>query len=284
MKRDIRRVLIIVNLVKDDAPSMAEAIRSYLEQKGIRVIVFGFREKPSQPNIEDIDLAISLGGDGTVLFSSRILSSKQVPILAVNLGRFGFITEIAMSEWEQAFQKYTSGLLGISERLMLKVEVEREGRSVASFKGLNDAVVSAEGISKLVNLYVSLSETPVGEYRADGVIVATPTGSTAYSAAAGGPILHPEMEAMIVNPICPFTLSNRPIVIPGSEWVDVLVEQRQRTNVILTVDGQNVYPLQPNDRIRFRKADDKALLIRSDQRTFYEILRSKLNWSGGSHA
>jgi NAD+ kinase len=150
--------------------------------------------------------------------------------------------------------------------------------------GLNDAVISASGISKIVKLSVRLSDTPLGRYRADGIIVATPTGSTAYSAAAGGPILHPEMDAMILNPICPFTLSHRPIVVPHDEEIVVEVEEEQRTGLMMTVDGQSEFPLKPDDRIVIRASEEKARIVRSNKRTFYEVLRTKLNWSGGPDA
>lgn len=284
MRLEIRKVLLVVNLEKDDAESLAEDIRTHLEANDIEVVVFGFRGKPAQPHLDSFDLAISLGGDGTVLFSSRILSAKNIPILAVNLGDFGFITEVSKNEWLDAFEKYRSGLLDVGERILLSVTVVRDGQEIGHFTGLNDAVVSGAGISKIVRLQVSLSDVELGRYRADGIIVATPTGSTAYSAAAGGPILYPELDAMIINPICPFTLSHRPIVVPGSERICIDIESVQRTKVILTVDGQTVTPLLPKDTVRIERSPVLARIIRSSKRTFYEVLRSKLNWSGGSDA
>lgn len=280
MAVDIRRVLVIANLQKNGVSEVTDEVRDYLEKRGIEVVVFGYRGRPAHPTVEEFDLAISLGGDGTVLFSARILSYSAIPILAVNLGDFGFITEVTRDEWTEAFDKYCAGELGVGERLMIAVGVERSGIEVARFTGLNDTVVSAGGISKIVKLSVQLGDSSVGRYRADGVMVATPTGSTAYSAAAGGPILHPEMEAMILNPISPFTLAHRPLVVPAEEVIYIEVEEEQRTNVILTVDGQSVFPLQPRDRICVCRAPTKARIIRSDVRTFYEVLRSKLNWSG----
>lgn len=276
----IRKVLIIANLEKDDAGIVAEEIRSYLSSQGIQVAVFNFRGRPAQPRLADYDLAFSLGGDGTVLFSARILSYSEIPILAVNLGEFGFITEVQRKEWKNAFEQYRDGMLGVGERLMINVSVRRKDREIAQYTGLNDTVISAGGISKLIRLSVRLGDSPVGRYRADGIIVATPTGSTAYSAAAGGPILHPEMEAMILNPICPFTLSHRPLVVPGNELICIDVEEPQRAEVILTVDGQTMFPLLPQDEVEIASAPTKARIIRSDIRTFYEVLRSKLNWSG----
>jgi NAD+ kinase len=167
---------------------------------------------------------------------------------------------------------------------MLDVSVTRNGAELNSFTGLNDGVIGATGISKIVRLQISLSDTYVGGYRADGVIVSSPTGSTAYSAAAGGPILDPEMEAMIINPICPFTLSNRPIVVPGDKNIIIEVMEKQRTDILLTVDGQYAVELLPRDTIHIGLSEKRALIIRSDRRNFYEVLRTKLNWSGGPDA
>lgn len=284
MNKLIKKVMIIANLHKEDAKDLIEEIEDYLEEKGIAVIVFGFRGKPEIPDVRNIDFVFSLGGDGTVLYTARVVESFGIPILALNLGKFGFITEISKHEWKSVFEKFQKNELSLSRRIMLKVVVERQGKKIATFKGLNDAVISCEGISTIVKLNLMINNTQLGEYRADGVIIATPTGSTAYSVSAGGPVLDPEMEAIIVNPICPFTLSNRPIVVSGDEVITILVEQDQRVGVILSIDGQDSFPLIPHDRIIIEKSHSKTLLVRSDVRNFYEILRSKLNWSGGPDA
>ncbi len=285
MPRNIKSVLLIVNMLKDDAENLVHEISEYLDQKNIHFDVFGFRGKTIEPNIENkYDLAISLGGDGTVLFSSRILASENIPILAVNLGNFGFITEVSQNEWLEVFEDYLEGVLGEDKRLILEACITRKNNDIGVYRGMNDAVISSAGVSRIVKLSVELGTTPVGRYRADGIIVSTPTGSTAYSAAAGGPILHPEMEAMIINPICPFTLSHRPFVIPADEVIYIEVEEEQRTEVILTVDGQEMIQLQPKDKICVRRAVDKVKLVRSNKRSFYEVLRTKLNWSGGPNA
>ena len=284
MKRTIKKVMLIVNMHKTDASELTREIEEYLEGKGIETVVVGFLGKPENPDVKDVDFVFSLGGDGTVLYCARIVESTGIPILALNLGNFGFITEISKHEWKSAFERFEKGEACLSRRIMLKVVVERGGRKIASFKGLNDAVISPEGISTIVKLRLMINNTHLGEYRADGVIVATPTGSTAYSVSAGGPILEPEMEAIIVNPICPFTLSNRPIVMSGDEVISIFVEKDQRVGVILSIDGQESFPLYPDDRIIIEKSRSKTLLVRSDVRNFYEILRSKLNWSGGPDA
>ena len=284
MIRNILKVMIVANLEKDGATLLIEEISSYLDSLGIEVVVFSYSGKTEIPELERADLVFSLGGDGTVLFCSRIVESLSIPILAVNIGDFGFITEISKHEWKSAFTRYQNGQLNLSRRVMIKVMVERNGVRVAFHKGLNDAVISSNGISNIIRLNLKINETDLGKYRADGIIVATPTGSTAYSISAGGPILDPEMEALIINPICPFTLSNRPIVVSGNEVIHITVEEDQRTDVILSVDGQDAYPLKPGDEIIVERSQTKALLIRSDKRNFYDILRSKLNWSGGANA
>jgi NAD+ kinase len=281
---EINRVLLIVNATKPPAVELAKEMTEYLAGEGIESSTLSIHGRPLETPVDNHDLAISVGGDGTVLFSSRILSSKAVPILPVNCGNFGFITEVTGAEWVGAFERYRSGSIEAGDRLLLKVHVERNGETIAEFVGLNDTVISAAGISKIVKLSVQLSDAYLGRYRADGIIAATPTGSTAYSVAAGGPVLHPEMEAMILNPICPFTLSHRPLVLPPDETIEIDVEPKQRTSVIMTVDGQSEFPLLPEDRVVIRRHEERARIIRSNKRTFYEVLRSKLNWSGGESA
>ncbi len=284
MRLTIRHVLVIANTEKPRAATLAEEVRIYLEKQGIDVVVFRYSGNASQPILKDYDLAISLGGDGTVLFSSRILSSRSIPILPVNLGDFGFITEVTQDEWKDAFEQYRSGFIEAERRLLVSVTHIREGREIGKYIGLNDAVISSAGIAKIVRLSVRLSETFVARYRADGIIVATPTGSTAYSAAAGGPILHPAMDAMIINPISPFTLSHRPLVVSAEERIDIEIDEYQRTSLVLTVDGQAEIPVRPLDRIAVRASAERAQILRSQKRTFYDVLRSKLNWSGGPDA
>ena len=278
---DIKKAVIIVNLLKPEAEQLVKDITDYLVSKGISSEVFGYSGEPIEPEVKSADIAFALGGDGTVLFSARTLAKKKIPVLAVNMGNFGFITEVSKDEWQETFEEWIDGRLSLSRRLMLKSTVLRKGMKIAEFHCLNDSVVSAYGISKMIRLSVEMNDTPLGSYRADGIIMSTPTGSTAYSAAAGGPLLEPEMDAVLLNPICPFSLSNRPLVINSDKSVRITVEPEQRVEVILTVDGQTVFPLKPEDVVVFEQASEKALIISSDKRNFYEILRSKLKWSGG---
>ena len=284
---EIRKVLIIVNLLKKDADELVREISTHLESLEIQVKVLGLRgkEKIDQfPEVSDTDLVLSLGGDGTVLFTARAITPHNIPVLAVNIGDLGFITEVTKEEWKSALDGYLSGMMETSTRILIKVMVERKGEIIAELEGLNDAVICANGISKVVRLAVTIGKTRLGRYRADGIIVSTPTGSTAYSAAAGGPVLAPEMEALVLTPICPFTLSNRTIVVKGDECIAVSVEEEQRAKLILTVDGQVVVPLEPKDTLHICQSQRKVSLVGSNKRNFYEVLRTKLNWSGGPDA
>ena len=283
-RREIRKVLLVINSLKNDVGTVARSIEEFVRSRGGETVAVDFAGPVDQAALDRVDIAVSLGGDGTLLACARMVADRGVPILAVNMGDFGFITEVSRSELFDVWEKFLAGRLGTSERLMLSVAVRRDGAEVASFTGLNDAVISTLGISRMIRLKVFLSDTDVGRYRADGVIVATPTGSTAYSMAAGGPILYPEMDAFILTPICPFTLSNRPTVVPASEILRIEVEDPQKTDVALTVDGQESLTLAPRDCVLIRRAAKKALIVRSDKRSFYEVMRTKLNWSGEPNA
>ncbi|MBI9103270.1 MAG: NAD(+)/NADH kinase [Spirochaetales bacterium] len=282
----IKEVIIIVNQLKPDAEEILGEMTAFLKERAVRFKIYRYEGKPLPMDAVkgEGDLAISLGGDGTVLFSARRLAEYDIPILAVNLGDFGFITEVAKDEWKDTFLDYESGKLSCSPRVMLDITVMRGNEKLASFNSLNDSVISARGISRLIKLQVELRGTQLVKYRADGLIVATPTGSTAYSAAAGGPLLDPELDAMIINPICPFTLSNRPLVIQANEEISVSIEDNQRTDIILTIDGQKFLDLEPGDKVCFKSHEKKALIVRSGKRNFFDVIRDKLKWSGGPDA
>lgn len=278
MDKIIKRILVIANLKREEGLKVYDEIKEYFEARDTELKYYTF--DGAFPSAKDVDMAISLGGDGTLLFSAEMLGPAEIPILAVNTGTFGFITEVSSGEWRRVFENYVKGRLGVSARISVEAEVIRKGKSIGVFHGLNEAVVSTRGVSRLIGLKLFLSKSYVGRYRADGLIIATPTGSTAYSMGAGGPILHPEMEAFILNPICPFTLSDRPLVIPAGEHMELEIEPTEKADVILYLDGRNLVSLQTGDRIEFREYPHKTLIIRSDRRNFYDVLRSKLNWSG----
>ncbi|MBN1243585.1 MAG: NAD(+)/NADH kinase [Spirochaetales bacterium] len=279
------RALIVANARKQGALELSADIRVELAARGWESELLAFEGKPSDaPVVSGFDLGISLGGDGTVLYSARLLARHDVPILPVNLGTLGFIAWVRAGEWKERLADCVEGRLLPSERIMLEIEARRRHERPTRFIALNDGVISGSGPARIVSLRVAASGARLGSYRSDGAIVATPTGSTAYSLAAGGPVVAPEMDAMIFNPICPFALSNRPLVLPGSEWIDIQISEGQRTPIVLTVDGQENFPLEEGDAVVFRRASERARIYCAGRSNFYDVLRSKLNWSGGPDA
>ena len=225
------------------------------------------------------DLIIVLGGDGTLLRVAGLTHPHEVPILAVNLGSLGFITEIALQEFREAFVKAIDGSLNIEKRMLLNVTLIRQGQSVQNHSVLNEAVVDKGSLAKIVDLEVYVDNVYMTSYRADGLIIATPTGSTAYSLSAGGPIIHPSMNALVLSPICPFALTNRPIVAPDRSEIEVrLAVKSQEARV--TLDGQQSYVMKREDSLKLKKGDNHILLYQSPYKNFYQILREKLKWGG----
>ena len=277
--------VIIVNTHKNGSGRMAIEIAAALGDEGWTSTIFSFLGKPvGAPELSNATIVLTLGGDGTVLYSARSAAPWGIPLLPINMGSLGFIAWVRHTEWLGRFREAVSGKLPLSRRFMLDIQVFRLGEKIAQFSSMNDGVVSGAGPAKIVNLSMSVSGAALGTYRSDGIIIATPTGSTAYSLAAGGPILDPDMEAMVFNPICPFTLSNRPLVVPGDETIEIYVEREQREKILLTVDGQDFFNLEEGDRVVYRKAEYKAHLFCNARGSFYQVLRAKLNWSGGPDA
>lgn len=225
------------------------------------------------------DMIIVLGGDGTLLSAARLVaaSGRNVPIFGVNLGSLGFMAEVSLAELYGNLEKALAGKLATEERMMLTAAVLRKGKKSAEHTVLNDAVISKGAVARMVALDVSVGEAPLTSIRADGLILATPTGSTAYSLSAGGPIIHPGIHCFVLTPICPHTLSNRPIAIPDTSVVRVkLVSDNE--GVSLTLDGQVVEPLALNDVIEVKKAKYRVRIIKHPTKDYYDILRSKLKW------
>ena len=277
----MKSAILFVNLKKENARTLADEIGIELKKRNIETDVFTFEGKQEFRAESGYDLAFSLGGDGTVLYTTRAMASLGVPVFPVNLGTLGFIAAVHSGDWIRVFDSWLEGRAPISRRLMLEARVERNGVEMTRLCCLNDFVISASGIAKIIKLhvYTNLPEAmSLGQYYSDGLIMATPTGSTAYSVAAGGPILDPEMEALILNPICPFTLSYRPMVLPANETLMVEVELKQRSGVLLTVDGQVTVPLEPGDRVYVSRSPWPGILIASDRTVFYHALKTKLSW------
>ncbi|MDR2952219.1 MAG: NAD(+)/NADH kinase [Treponema sp.] len=287
MEKKTASAVLFVNFLKSNSTSAAGEIREELKKINVKTEIFSFDGMRENPLSKQWDIAFSLGGDGTVLSAARCLAPLGVPILPVNLGTLGFIAAVEKEKWLDVFLRWEKGELSLSRRCMLEISVERNSQIIMINHCLNDAVISATGIAKLIKLrlnFTNSDNTALGYYRCDGLIIATPTGSTAYSLAAGGPILDPEMEAVILNPICPFTLSNRPLVLPSRQTLAVTVAEEQRSGVLLTVDGQEIFNLECKDRIIIRQAPWPALLIFADRHGYYSALNSKLSLSGNGNA
>lgn len=223
------------------------------------------------------DLLIVLGGDGTLLSAARLAVERKVPILPVNLGGLGFLTTVAQDEIYSILEEIFAGKHRVSERVMLESEIVRAGSVIRRQIALNDAVLNKSALARIMDLELRVDGEYVTTYKADGLIISTPTGSTAYSLAADGPIVYPTVEAFIVTPICPHTLTNRPLVIPDSATIEVDFKSEDAA-VFLTLDGQVGIELVRGDHIRVRKAPNKLLLVRPAKKTYYQILRSKLKW------
>jgi len=276
----LERAIAIVNPWKKEAKEIAEEIRAELMAKNVVCDIYTYDGISMEDPFESYDFAITLGGDGTVLFAARHCARKKIPIFPVNLGEFGFIAGIQPNNWKRPLEEFLGGTRYTNSRMLLNARVERGGESLFSADALNDAVIAGSGIAKMIRLEVLFNGTSFGAYKADGIIVSTPTGSTAYSAANGGPILAPDLSAFILNPICPFSLSNRPIVLPSSGTMKITVLEMRHKETILSIDGQETFPLQEGDAVFVNEAPDRARLIGCDEDVFYGALRSKLNWSG----
>jgi NAD+ kinase len=228
------------------------------------------------------DLLLVLGGDGTLLAMAKAIaeSGHDVPILAVNFGSLGFLTEITRPEIYESLDRVLNGRATHDLRMMLRAVATRAGATLAAHLALNDVVFSRTALSRMIELSVSVGDQFVASVKADGLIVATPTGSTAYNLAAGGPIVHPSMDALVLTPIAPHTLTNRPIVIPAEREVRVkMTSANAGDEVFVTVDGQTGFGLQQGDDIAIAKADRKLRLIRATTRSYFEVLRQKLKWN-----
>ncbi len=224
------------------------------------------------------DLIVVLGGDGTLLSIARHIKENSRPILGVNLGGLGFLTAITLDELFQVMNEVLDGNFSLSPRMLLKVSLYREGRRISHHNVLNDAVINKGAMARIIDLQTVIDDNLVNTFKSDGLIFSTPTGSTGYSLSAGGPIVFPTLNSITVAPICPHTLSNRPLIVPPEVSIETTLIATDSDDVFLTLDGQTGFPLQPLDRIVISKADHSIELITSPSKTYFEVLRNKLKW------
>jgi NAD+ kinase len=280
----MKSIGIIANVKKELTKGVVEEIIEWADKNGFDFFIceeltplVGQEEKSlSRAELgKESDVLISLGGDGTMLASARAVGQRQTPILGINLGGVGFLTEINSNDLCNALNKLKRGDYFIEKRMVLETEVE--GIKKLDQYGLNDVVLDKGEVARLFLLHLYLQDEFICSYSADGLIVSTPTGSTAYCLAAGGPIINPRMNAIIVSPICPHTLASRSIVFSENETLKVVVELSSR-QAVLTIDGQVAFKLKSGSSVLIRKAKHSVNLVKFRDRSFYDILRTKLHW------
>jgi len=282
----VKRVGIVAKPDAGEARAVVGRLIEWLGARGLKVLL----EKETAPLAPDagvsqasrtelpgqVDFLIVLGGDGTLLAVARAVGDLGIPLLGVNLGGLGFLTATTLDEMIPALEAFLQGQMVIEERMMLAARVRRSERSVSELLALNDVVIMKSAMSRIIDLSVSVEGQSATAYRADGLIIATPTGSTAYSLSAGGPILFPTMDAVVLTPICSHTLTARPVVLPGTQRIEVTLFSNQE--VMLTVDGQVGVGLRERDTVEVQRAASRIRLVRFPQKHFFSVLRTKLKW------
>jgi NAD+ kinase len=286
MKSDIKRVGIIAKPKLSSVAAMVNELTQWFAAREIDVVfdvetatIAGeSRNGVPRPEVpSQCDLVVVLGGDGTLLSVARAMNSDTIPILAVNFGSLGFLTEITLEETFHTLENILAGKATTQMRLMIDVTVNRDGARFASYRALNDVVLTKGALARIIDIDVRINNQFVATYKADGLIVATPTGSTAYTLSAGGPIVFPTMAAMLITPIASHTLTFRPVVVPDTVLIQLSLKATQES-VFLTVDGQVGLALKGDDLLQVRKSARSIELVESANKNFFDILRQKLKW------
>ncbi|MBR5096156.1 MAG: NAD(+)/NADH kinase [Treponema sp.] len=277
----MKNCLIVVNTDKAQSEMLGIETANFLKTRGVAYTFLDFNGNEQDCDWKSFDFVITLGGDGTVLFAARGAAKHSIPVFPVNLGEFGFIAGVQPDEWQKSLELFLQGKLNTVRRTMLCAEILRDKKSVAKYVAFNDIVVSAKSAAQTISMDISVNGGPLGHFKADGAIVSSPTGSTAYSASAGGPIVGPDLDALVLTPLNPFSLSARPIVFSTRALLQIQLIPSRNRDAILTVDGQKPIDLKDYDIIQIKKSEHDAILAGTSVEKFYNALRNKLNWSGG---
>ncbi len=284
-KREIKCVGVVVKPNHKEAWETACRLSDWLAERGIDLIGKP-RAETEICDIEiaeagefktDVDLIVVLGGDGTMISTARLTGMREVLVLGINYGSLGYLTEFRIEEMFPALEAILEGVYEVDRRVMLDVELWRENEKIETGRVLNDVVINKTALARIIEVEVSLDDLYVNSFRADGLIVSTPTGSTAYNLSAGGPILYPSMNAIVLTPICPFTLSNRPIVVSDDAEINLQLKN-ENEGVVLTLDGQVGHQMQARDKVLIRKSATNFNLIKPPNRNYFDVLRNKLKW------
>ncbi len=287
----MKRIGIIPKRNKPEAVTITRNLVEWLRGKGIEVYLEEDTGNLIQPPLsgphlslvrkedfpQQVEIVIVLGGDGTLLSVARTVWKQGIPILGVNLGGLGFLTEIGLEELYPVLEMVLQGDFETNERDVVNASVIRRREKMAEFTVVNDVVINKNALARIIDLEITINGAYLTTFRADGLIISTPTGSTAYNLSAGGPIVYPSLHNLIITPICSHTLTNRPIVIPDDVEVHTLLKSRDE-EVTLTLDGQQGFPLEFEDVVVVKKAEGRILLIKSPYRHYFELLREKLKW------
>lgn len=281
----MKRIGIFAKRHNQDAVRLAEEVVVWLVDREIEVYVdeslagampdmHGYPEQAIPPLV---DMVVVLGGDGTLLSVARLVGDLRTPILGVNLGSLGFMTEITRSELFPMLEQVLKGDFTVSERMRLLAVIRRRGKEVARYRVLNDIVINKGALARIIDMEAWVDDDYLTTFKADGLIVSTPTGSTGYNLAAGGPIIYPGNHCHVISPICPHTLTNRPIVVSDEATIRIAVKSLDQ-DVVFTADGQEGMPLECGDVVELRKSNHSTLLIKSPSKDYFQVLRTKLHW------
>jgi NAD+ kinase len=279
----VQTLLVVAKPGKPEAAALATEIRDrhpeckVVAEENLAALLGWPRVKTDEILANSVDLVVSLGGDGTLIHAARLLKHHSVPILGVNLGTLGFLTEVTAPELGRALEAALAGELPVESRLMLSCRLMRQGQVILDDEALNDVVINRGALARMLEVELWMDGHFVTTYRSDGALISTPTGSTAYSLSAGGPILHPAVEAMVVAPICPHSLTQRPLVVPASRFLETVLVS-EYGDVRLTLDGQMGHALERGDRVQVHRSDHRVLLLKNPQLTYFDILGQKLRW------
>ena len=281
----IRTIGIVFNEEKPQAVEIAQELFFWLSRKDIEVYYTpedaALLKRPErgleeQQLAQAVDLMISLGGDGTLLNTARIAGASEKPILGVNLGKFGFLVPVEPNDIYESLEKVLAGQCLYDKRMLLKSTLYRNGEAINVAYGLNDVVIAKAGFSRMIRLATYVADEYVNNFPADGIIISSPTGSTGYSLSAGGPIVSPKLDVIIITPICPHTLYTRPMIVSPEEEVRIILEEGA-CEAVLTIDGQVGFSMERGDQVVVEKSPFRATLVRFPGRTFYDVVRNKLS-------
>ncbi len=279
------RIGIVAKTTNKDSMPVISEIVNWLSSKGVNVVLDSEVAKfigsdkgvPKTKLADQIDIMLVLGGDGTFISAARLVVKNNVPILGLNLGGLGFLTEIGVDEAKRVLEDILNGNFVTETRMLLIAHVHRHEERVADYCVVNDVVINKGALARIIQMEMHINGSYVCSYRADGLIISTPMGSTAYSLSAGGPIVHPVLTSIIITPICAHSLTNRPLVVPDTSRVRTIVKETNG-EVFLTLDGQVGFSIEKGDVIEVKKAEEQLKVIKSPVRNYYEILRTKLRW------